>query len=110
MAIENGIKGTLRTLAIPAAVSAVGGAVGLFLSRKPKQLRDALPQLPEVDVGGLKGDLRGRLDSALGKDESESEAQTPDSNEQTLDRDELEERRGERQKRREQRKQRLGAS
>jgi hypothetical protein len=102
MAMETGIKGTLRTLAIPAAVSAVGGAIGLFLSRKPKQLRDALPQLPEVDVGGLKGDLRGRLDSALGKDESESE-------EQGLDRDELEERRGERQKRREQRKQRLRA-
>jgi hypothetical protein len=102
METETGIKGTLRTLALPAAVSAVGGAIGLFLSRRPKQLRQAISQLPEVDVGGLKNDLRGRLDSVLGGDDAESE-------EQSLDADELEERRRERQKRREGRKQRLGA-
>ena len=116
MKTENGIKGTIRTLALPAVVSAAGGAIGLFLSRKPEQLRRAITQLPDVDVGGIKDDLRGRIDSVLGNDDSESgersEApgeQSEAPGEQSVDADKLEDRRSERQKRREERKQRLGA-
>jgi hypothetical protein len=98
-----GIKDTARKLLFPAAVSAVGGGLGWLLSRKPKQLREAIPQMPDVDVGNLKDDLRGRLDFVLGKDEGESRE------EQQVDTSEFEERRQERQKRREERKQHLKA-
>jgi|SRR5918992_3885358 hypothetical protein len=100
METKTGIRETLRKLALPAAVSAVGGAIGLFLSRKPKQ-RQGHPQLPDVDVGAFAADMRGRLDSALGKN--------PGQNEESFDADEFERRRGVRQKRREQRKRRLSA-
>jgi hypothetical protein len=104
-----GIKDTARKLLFPAAVSAVGGGLGWLLSRKPKQLREAIPQMPDVDVGNLKDDLRGRLDFVLGKDEGESrEEQRVDTSERA-DTSELEERRQERQKRREERKQQLKA-
>jgi hypothetical protein len=105
METNTGIRETLRKLAVPAAVSAVGGAIGLFLSRKPKQ-RQA-PQLPNVDVGGFAADMRGRLDSALGKNPGQSEESVDAA--ESFDADKFERRRGERQKRREQRKRRLSA-
>jgi hypothetical protein len=105
-----GVKDTVRKLLFPAAVSAVGGGVGWLLSRNPKQLRRAIPQMPNVDVGDLKDDLRGRLDFVLGKQEEEAHGEQSESHqEQRLDRSEFEERRQERQKRREERKQRLNA-
>jgi hypothetical protein len=105
-----GIKDTARKLLFPAAVSAVGGGVGWLLSRNPKQLRQAIPQMPDVDVGNLKDDLRGRLDFVLGKQDEEAHEEQADSHrEQRLDPSKFVERRQERQKRREERKQRLNA-
>jgi hypothetical protein len=111
------IKGRARKLLFPAAVSVVGGGLGWLLSRKPKQLRQAIPQtkqlrqaipqLPDVDVGDLKDDLRGRLDFVLGKNEGESRGEQ--EFEPQYDRSEFEERRQERQRRRKERKQRLKA-
>jgi hypothetical protein len=88
------IKHKLRKLALPAAVSAVGGAIGLFLSRPQKQLRQSLPD-----------DMLERLDSVLGR---ESQPQQ-DEGRKSVDTDELEQRLAERRKRREQRKRRLSA-
>jgi hypothetical protein len=112
MDTQAGIKDTARKLLFPAAVSLVGGGLGWLLSRNPKQLAQAIPQLPEGGIGELKDDLRGRLDSVLGKDEAESqEEQRPDINEpdERPDMSEFEERRRERQQRRDERKQRLKA-
>lgn len=103
-----GIKDTARKLLFPAAVSAVGGGLGWLLSRKPKQLRQAVPRMPDVDVGNLKDDLRGRLDFVLGKEEEEAHEEQPHE-QQSVDTSEFEERRQERQKRREERKQHLKA-
>jgi hypothetical protein len=106
-----GIKDTARKLLFPAVVSVVGGGLGWLLSRNPKQLAQAIPQLPQGGFGELKDDLRGRLDSVLGKDESESqpEQRADTSKPDERDMSEFEERRRERQQRREERKQRLNA-
>src|ERR671915_1010886 len=101
------IKDTARKLLFPAAVSVVGGSLGWLLSRNPKQLAQAMPQLARGGIGDLKDDLRGRLDSVLGKDAAEApEEEGADSSEQNErpDTSEFEERRAERQKRRETRK------
>jgi hypothetical protein len=102
-----GIKDTARKLLFPAAVSVVGGGLGWLLSRKPRQLRQAMPQMPDVDVGNLRDDLRGRLDFVLGKEEEAAHEEQHE--EQPVDTSEFEERRQERQKRREERKQHLKA-
>jgi hypothetical protein len=87
------IKQRLRKLALPAVVSAAGGAIGLLLSRPQKQLRQSLPD-----------EMRERLDAVLGKD-----SQPQETSRESLNTDDLEKRRAERRKRREQRKRRLRA-
>src|SRR5919106_1017918 len=97
----HGDTSTLRKLALPAAVTAVGAAAGVVLTQKPKlRLRQAASQLQDLDVGGLAGDLRDRLGSALGKDDDgEGGTAFP-----ALDQEERHTRRAERKERRERRR------
>jgi hypothetical protein len=107
---------SLRRLAVPAAVGVVGSAVGLLLTKKPKSLReaipnvrDAIPQLPEGGIGELTDDLRGRLDSVLGRgdgDEVHDRSGWAQSQPANFDASRFEKRRAERGQRREQRRRR----
>ena len=107
--------GTLRKLVVPAAVGVAGSAIAVVLTKKPKQLdelvpkvREALPDLPEGGVGELTDDLKGRLDSVLGKDDGDGDElegfdeQEPSS----IDAEKFEQRRDDRRKRREERRRR----
>ena len=105
---------TLRKLVVPAAVGVAGSAIAVALTKKPKQLdelvpkvREALPDLPEGGVGELTDDLKGRLDSVLGKDEGGEEAEGFDEQApSSIDAQKFEQRRDDRRKRREQRRRR----
>ena len=111
---EAGQTGTLRKLLVPTAMGVAGSAVAVALTKKPKQLgevvpkiREAIPDVPSGGVGEITDDLRGRLDSVLGRGDADDEAegfegQTP----QELDTAKFEQRRNERAKRREQRRRR----
>jgi|SRR5689334_18171483 hypothetical protein len=102
--------GKLRKLVIPTAVGVAGSAIAVVLTKKPKQLdelvpkvREAMPDLPQGGVGELTDDLKGRLDSVLGKGDDELdglEEQAPSD----IDAAKFEQRREERRKRREQRR------
>jgi hypothetical protein len=106
--------GNLRKVLVPTAAGVAGSALAFALTKKPKQLaevmpkvREALPELPEGGIGELTEDLKGRLDSVLGRDAGDPrlegfEGQTP----QRFDTAKFEQRRGERRKRREQRRRR----
>ena len=111
----NGDRGNLRKLLIPAAAGVAGSALAVVLTKKPKQLiesmspkvRDAMPQLPPGGVGEITDDLRGRLESVLGRDSEHDdqqlegfERQTP----KTFDSSKFEQRRAERRERRERRR------
>jgi hypothetical protein len=109
-------SGIARTLLVPAAISAVGSAVGFLLAKRQKvreaapKLREAVsdlsvPGVPEGAVGELTGDLRGKLDEVLGK-EPAADAGRAASSKTSIDHSELERRRRERQERRNQRRQR----
>jgi hypothetical protein len=61
---------SLRKLGIPVAVTVVGAAIGVAMANRPKKpLRETISDLKDVDVGGLAGDLRGKLDSVRGQQE-----------------------------------------
>jgi hypothetical protein len=70
MAILEDKRARLRSLIVPAAASLVGAGAGLVLTRKP--VRNAMPELNGLGIGDLADDLRGKLDSALGKAQSSS--------------------------------------
>jgi hypothetical protein len=106
----------LRKLLVPAAAGVAGTAVAVALTKKPKQLgeavpkvRDAMPKLPEGGIGEITDDLRGRLESVLGRDSVDDEqlggfeGQTP----KAFDKSGFEKRRAQRRKRREQRRETL---
>ena len=115
-------SGGVRDWLVPTAAGLAGSAVAVALTKKPKRLgdvvpkqleeivpkvRDAMPDLPSGGVGEITDDLRGRLDSVLGKDEPDQAlggfaGQTP----QKLDTEKYEQRRAERRERREQRRRR----
>jgi hypothetical protein len=109
-------SGIARRLLVPAAISAVGSALG-FLLTKRQMVRDAAPKLreavsdlpvprvPEGGVGELTGDLRGKLDEVLGK-EPAADAGRASSSKTSIDHAELARRRRERQERRNRRRQR----
>jgi hypothetical protein len=115
-------SGTLRKLLLPTAMGLGGSAVAMVLTRKPKQLRnavpkvrDAMPQLPEGGIGELTGDLRERLDAVLGKepggdagdDLEQAHADWEQAQPSNIDTNEFEERRAERRERREKRRRRM---
>jgi hypothetical protein len=101
MGIKEDIKdGGWRKLLVPGAASLVGAGAGLALTRA-QNLRSALPK--KLDgVGDLADDLRGKLNSVIGKD-SGSTSTTSASSRTPLTGEELEQRRSERQERRKQR-------
>jgi hypothetical protein len=108
-------SGIARKLIVPAAITAAGSAVGLLLTQRQK-LRAAAPKLraavsdlpvprpPELGVGELAGDLRGKLDEALGKEPAGDTGGR--SSAARIDRSEYQQRRRERQQRRDRRRQR----
>jgi hypothetical protein len=112
---EGSGNGIARRLLVPAAISALGSAVG-FLLTKRQMVRDAAPKLreavsdlpvprvPEGGVGELTGDLRGKLDEVLGKEPSADAREA--ASKTSIDHSELERRRRERQERRNRRRQR----
>lgn len=100
-----------RKMIVPTAVGAAGAAAGWVLTRKPKQgkpkqLRNALPELPNVSVGDIADDLRGRVESALGRGGSDGEGASASAGRHPMPREQLEARRHEREQRRKQRRQR----
>jgi hypothetical protein len=97
-------NGRIRRLLFPAAV---GAAAGLVLTKKPKRLRKAMRQVPDVDVGQLAGDLRDRVGSLLGKETNAADAFDASAavSRGNLNADEIAARREQRQARREQRRQ-----
>jgi hypothetical protein len=90
-------KGTAwRKMLPPTAAGILGAGAGLFLTRK-QNLRDAMPNFE--GLGDLADDLRGKLDTVLGKAEgSDSRGQ------RHLSSGELERRRREREQRRNRRR------
>ena len=111
---ESAGDGRLRSLVVPTAIGIAGSAIAVALTKKPKQLgemvpkmREAMPDLPEGGIGEITEDLKGRLDSVLGRDTDDAElggfeAQTPSR----FDTAKFEQRRADRRKRREQRRRR----
>jgi hypothetical protein len=102
MPIKDETRATLRKLLVPAA-SLAGAGAGLALTRTDK-LRDALPTLDDLDVGGLADDLRSKLSSAVAKlDSGASSLRAGVSTSGPIDSAELEARRRRREARRKQR-------
>jgi|ERR671922_643181 hypothetical protein len=97
MAIGEDKTARLRKMLLPAAAGVIGAGAGLALTSK-RRLRDAVPNLDQLGMGDLVDDLRGRLDSAMGR--SNSSARTT----QHLEADEYERRRREREQHRNQRR------
>ena len=112
-------SGRLKKMLVPTAAGLVGSAIAVAMTKKPKQLaeavpkqlgevvpkvRDAIPELPAGGVGEITDDLRGRLESALGKRGDDGldgfEGQSPSE----FDASKFEQRRTERRERREQRR------
>jgi hypothetical protein len=116
-----GGDGTLRKLLVPTAAGVAGSALAVVLTKKPKQLaaampkqlgdvvpkvREAMPDLPGGGVGEITDDLRGRLDSVLGRSDDDDLGGFEDQTPQALDSGDFEQRRAERRERREQRRRR----
>jgi hypothetical protein len=96
----------LRKAVVPGAASVVGAGAGLLLTRKNRNFRAALPDLKDIGVGDIADDLRGRLESVLGKTSEPGRSATNSSHERrTLDGNELATRRQEREERRSRRRQ-----
>ena len=106
--------GLLRKLAVPTAIGVAGSAIAVALTKKPKQfnelvpkVREAIPDLPQGGVGELTDDLKGRLDSVLGKDDGDDDFEGLDEQAPSrIDAAKFEQRRDERRKRREERRRR----
>jgi hypothetical protein len=98
-----------RKLLVPGAIGLAGGVAGLLLTKKDElrakvpQLGEAIPQVPErieSGIGDLTEDLRGKLDSVLGKDGEASPPEAEDDEVTNRSPDELEQRRAARKERR----------
>ncbi len=100
MATLEDVRAEAKKLIVPAAASIAGAGAGLVLTRKP--VRNALPNLGDLDVGDLMGDLRDKV-SSLGE-RSASLLPNSESQPRKLDAGELERRRAAREQRRSQRR------
>jgi len=98
-----------RKLLVPGAIGLAGGVAGLLLTKKDElrekmpQLGEAMPQVPErieSGIGDLTEDLRGKLDSVLGKDGETSSGGEAGDELTSRTSDELEKRRAARKERR----------
>jgi hypothetical protein len=101
MGITDNMKdGGWRKLLVPGAASLVGAGAGLALTRG-QSLRRSLPSLDDVGIGDLADDLRTKLNSVIGKDDSgRTRARTSST---PLSSSELKARRDRREERRKQR-------
>jgi hypothetical protein len=97
MAIGEDKKTTLRKMLLPTAAGVAGAGAGLALTSKRK-LRDTMPDVNHLGVGDLVEDLRGKLDSVLGRTDSSGRFAS------RFDSDEFAQRRREREQRRTQRR------
>jgi hypothetical protein len=100
------LKAALRKFGIPTAAGVIGTGAGLILTRKPNAGR-AVPD--RKGVGNLVDDLRGKLESVIGKnDNKQSNRQSTTSRSQQLSAKELTQRRRAREQRRNRRRSRAG--
>ena len=103
MSEDNGnAVGRLRQFVLPAAVSLAGAAVGLVLSNRSK-LKESVPDVKD-GVGDLTTDLRNKLDSVLGKNDSSQKPTQSNDTSGTYTPSQLAARRRERQERRDRRR------
>jgi hypothetical protein len=103
MGIKDSMKdGGWRKLLVPGAASLIGAGAGLALSRG-QSLRRTLPSLDDVGIGDLADDLRTKLNSVIGKDDTGKGRRTTTTSSKPLSSSELEARRSRREQRRKQR-------
>ena len=96
---DNRTKATLQKLGIPTAAGIVGTGVGLILTRKPNSNAKG--------VGNLVDDLRGKLESVIGKNDGGGGGrQSASGSTQNISPKELADRRRQREQRRNQRRSR----
>ena len=106
-------RSTRALMARILAVVCAGSAIAVALTKKPKQfnelvpkVREAIPDVPQGGVGELTDDLKGRLDSVLGKDGDDDLEGLDEQAPSRIDAAKFEQRRDERRKRREERRRR----
>jgi len=112
--MANTTESGLGKLVVPAAMGLAGTAVAVVLTRKPKlgdvvpKIREAMPEARPPGIGEITDDLKGRLDSVLGKNGGGGEelAGFEDQTPSDFDTSEFERRRAERRERRERRRRR----
>jgi hypothetical protein len=106
MALHQDIGREAKKLVLPAAASLAGAGAGLVLTRK--SVRNAMPDLGDRGIGDLVDDLRGKLDSVIGKGDSSSRRTqgSGSSRQGRLDSRELRQRLDEREERRSRRRSR----
>jgi hypothetical protein len=63
-----GAKSALQKFGLPTAAGAIGAGAGLVLTRKPGTGGSSLPDMK--GDGDLFDDLRGKLESAIGRDDT----------------------------------------
>jgi hypothetical protein len=61
-----GAKSAVQKFGLPTAAGAIGAGAGLILTRKPSTGRSSLPDMK--GVGDLFEDLRGKLDTVIGRE------------------------------------------
>lgn len=95
----------LREFGLPTAAGVVAAGAGLVLTRK-RRPRDVVPDVK--GVGDLVDDLRGKLDSVIGKGGSGRATEEPGRNTDQFSSDEFAKRRRARAQRRNERRGRTG--
>ena len=96
------VKAALQKFGLPTAAGAVGTGIGLILTRKP----NSRGSRRDKGVGNLVDDLRGKLESVIGKNDDDGGGQSARRQTQNLSTKELTERRRARDQRRNQRRSR----
>jgi hypothetical protein len=94
------VKAALQKFGLPTVAGVVGTGVGLILTRKPNSGRPG----GDKGVGNLVDELRGKLESVIGKSDGSGAQQTARRRTQHVSAKQLAERRRAREQRRTQRR------